>query len=221
MKTVVFYFDVISPYAYLAFERLPQALQGLSVAVSYRPILFAGLLKHWAHKGPAELEPKRQWTFRQVAWLAHQLGIPLDIPVQHPFNPLALQRLAWACARDSDGPNRWVVEQLFRHVWRGGGDANDAARMAELTRTLTQDLTPIHEPDSTWVKSALRQSTDSALQAGVFGVPTFEWNGKLFWGLDSLDMLRAGLTGDAWFDSAAWDEAGRARPGIVREAAPR
>jgi hypothetical protein len=62
MKRLTFWFDVISPYAYLAFERLPEALAGLPVAISYRPLLFAGLLNQWGQKGPAAIEPKRAWT---------------------------------------------------------------------------------------------------------------------------------------------------------------
>ena len=98
MKALDFWFDPVSPYAYLAFERLPEALAGLSYSVSYRPILFAALLKRWDHKGPAEIEPKRAWTFRQVQWLAHGHGVPLETPARHPFNPIALSRLAWAFA---------------------------------------------------------------------------------------------------------------------------
>ena len=75
MKRIVFHFDVVSPFAYLAFERLPQVLQGCSYEVEYRPVLFAGLLQHWGQKGPAEIEPKRAWTFRHVHWLAQQHGI--------------------------------------------------------------------------------------------------------------------------------------------------
>mgnify|MGYP002865898321 CR=1 FL=1 len=71
MKRLIFAFDVVSPFVYLAFERLPQVLEGCSYEVEYRPLLFAGLLKAHAHKGPAEIEPKRQWTFRHVHWLAH------------------------------------------------------------------------------------------------------------------------------------------------------
>lgn len=70
MKRLTFWFDVNSPYGYLAFERLPWALDGLPVTTSYRPVLFAGLLNHWGQKGPAEIEPKRAWTFRHVACLA-------------------------------------------------------------------------------------------------------------------------------------------------------
>lgn len=66
MKSLVFHFDPISPFAYLAFERLPQVLVGCSYVVEYRPVLLAGLLQHWGQKGPAEVEPKRAWTFRQV-----------------------------------------------------------------------------------------------------------------------------------------------------------
>ena len=70
MKHLTFWFDVVSPYAYLAFERLPQAMEGLSYSVDYKPVVFGALLKHGGQKGPAEIEPKRQWTFRQVHWLA-------------------------------------------------------------------------------------------------------------------------------------------------------
>src|SRR5205085_5041919 len=98
MKHLTFYFDPISPFAYLAFEQLPQALDGLSVSVDYQPVLFAAMLGHWGQKGPAEIEPKRAWTFRHVAWLAHSAGIALQSPARHPFNPLPLLRLAVACA---------------------------------------------------------------------------------------------------------------------------
>ena len=133
MKALGFWFDPVSPYAYLAFERLPEALAGLSYTVSYRPILFAALLKHWGHKGPAEIEPKRAWTFRQVQWLAHRQGIPLDTPARHPFNPIALSRLAWATAPEGATPNRYACATILAHVWRGGGaDAEEPSRLAAL-----------------------------------------------------------------------------------------
>jgi 2-hydroxychromene-2-carboxylate isomerase len=213
MKTITFWFDPISPYAYLAFEHLPQALQGFSVVVDYRPVLFAGLLQHWGHKGPAEIEPKRAWTFRQVAWAAHEAGITLHTPEQHPFNPLALLRLAQACAPAGGTPNRRVVEMVLHHVWRGhGADASDADRMTELT----QRLAPARDPNSTEVKAELRTQTDAALARGLFGVPTIEVDDKLFWGLDSLPMLVSYLRGDAFFAQGQWEAAGQPRPGIAR-----
>ena len=212
MKPLTFWFDPISPYAYLAFEHLPQALEGSSYTVDYRPVLFAGLLGHWGQLGPAEIEPKRAWTFRQVAWRAHQLGIAMDMPAQHPFNPLALLRLGLASAPAAGLPNRRVVELLMRHVWRGGADANDAQRLMALQAAVAPQRDPASEP----VKAELRAHTEVAIERGIFGVPTIELDGRLFWGLDSLPMLRAALQGDAWFDGPAWDEAALAPPGLVR-----
>jgi 2-hydroxychromene-2-carboxylate isomerase len=211
MKTLTFWFDVVSPFAYLAFEHLPQALEGCTYAVDYRPVLFAGLLKHWGQKGPAEIAPKRAWTFRHVHWLAHRHGIALDVPAQHPFNPLALLRLAVACTPAGSTPSRYVVETLFRHVWRGGGDANDADRLAALTATLA----PPQAPASDAVKAALREHTDEAIARGVFGVPTIEVDGRFFWGFDALPMVAAALHDDPWFD-AQWEAAARPVPGVER-----
>ena len=212
MKQLDFYFDPISPYAYLAFERLPQVLQGISYSVSYRPLLFAGLLKHWGQKGPAEIEPKRAWTFRQVAWYAHQHGIEIQTPAQHPFNPLALLRLLLACAPEGGTPNRRVCEAVLRHVWQGGADANDPTRLASLAQALSPRIDPADES----IKQALRDATAGALSLGIFGVPTLQAEGRLFWGVDALPMLSACLRDDPWFDGPAWQRAGAPQPGVVR-----
>ena len=213
MTHIDFYFDPISPYAYLAFERLPEALQGLSYSVSYRPVLFAGMLAEHGQKGPAEIEPKRAWTFRQVHWLAHQHGIPLRTPAEHPFNPLALLRLALACAPSNGTPNRLVCEQVLRHVWRGdGNDANDSDRLAELTTRLA----PSRSAADADVKQALKDATERAISLGVFGVPSLVVNGRVFWGLDALPMLRDCMSGGAWFDTPSWADAGIAPPGVRR-----
>ena len=207
MKRIVFHFDPISPYAYLAFHRLPQVLEGCSYEVEYRPVLFAALLKAHAHKGPAEIEPKRAWTFRHVHWLAHEHGIAIDTPAVHPFNPLPLLRLVLAC-----GPNRRVVEATFAHVWLGGADATDPQRLAALRATLA----PARDPDGDEVKAELRTFTEQAIAEGVFGVPTCTLQGRHFWGLDALPMLRGALLGEPWFAGPAWDEAAQPRGGIVR-----
>lgn len=207
MKRLIFWFDPISPFAYLAFERLPQVLEGLSYVVEYRPVLFAALLQHLGTKGPAEIEPKRAWTFRHVHWVAQHHGIPMDTPLQHPFNPLPLLRLAVAC-----GPNRQVVETVFRHVWQGGADAVDPARLADLQAMLA----PALDPAGAEVKQRLREHTDEAIAKGLFGVPTIEVDGRLFWGLDALEMVADALRGGAWFDGPAWDREGAPRAGIRR-----
>lgn len=211
MKEITCYLDFISPFAYLAFDKLPQALIGHSYSVTYKPILFAALLKHHGQLGPAEIKPKRDWTYRQVQWLAHTQGLDLQMPASHPFNPLALLRLAIAC--QSQGlPNRHVCQTIFKHVWSGGAQASDAQRL----QTLTQQLAPRRLPASDEVKAQLKAHTDEAIAMGVFGVPTFMVDDKLFWGLDSLPMLRAYLDGDSWFSGPQWLSASDVPSGVSR-----
>ncbi len=209
MKRIVFHLDPISPFVHLAFMRLPEVLAGTGYVIEYRPVLFGAMLRTLGNKGPAEIEPKRQWTFRHVAWLAAQHGIRMDVPAVHPFNPLPLLRLLVAA-----GANRRHTELVLRHVWEGGADAVDPARVA----ALREALMPARDPDGDDVKAELRAHTEAALAAGAFGVPSFELDGRLFWGLDALPMLRAALVGDPWFDGPGWAEAGAPRPGIVRPA---
>jgi 2-hydroxychromene-2-carboxylate isomerase len=214
MKHIDFYLDFISPYAYLAFEKLPEALMGISYRVTHKPVLFAGLLKHHGQLGPAEIAPKRDWTYRQVQWLAHTHGVELQLPASHPFNPLGLLRLA--VASDARGePNRYVCETLFRHVWRGGGEAADPARLD----ALTEQLATARSAQDPVVKAQLQAHTAEALALGLFGVPSFVVDGKLFWGFDALPMLRDYLLGDAWCQGDMWEAASRVNVGVTRSGA--
>jgi 2-hydroxychromene-2-carboxylate isomerase len=221
MRDITFFYDPISPYAHLAFERLPEALMGHSVQLRYRPVLFAAMLKANGQLGPAEIPAKRDWTYRQVSWLAHHHGVVLAMPAAHPFNPLPLLRLGLATTTD-DAPgetNRYVTEQLLRHVWHGGQDAADPARLTALQARLQDHMAqrgkPWLAPESDAVKQRLRANTDEALALGVFGVPSMVLDGRVFWGQDALPMLRACLDGDTWFD-AQWDATARTPVGVRR-----
>ncbi len=212
MKTVHFYLDFISPYAWLAFHALPQALQGISHRVVHKPVLFGAMLQHHGQLGPAEIPAKRDWTYRQVLWLAREQGCALRLPAAHPFNPLGLLRLAMAC--DADGePNRQVCEQVFRHVWCSGEDAADAGRL----QALAEQLQPVRDPASPEVKQGLQANTQQALEAGLFGVPSFVVDDKVFWGQDALPMLRAFLQGDGWFDGPDWNAVRATSVGVRRQ----
>lgn len=215
MKHITCYLDFVSPYACLAFELLPEALIGLSYSLDYRPVLFGAMLKHHGQLGPADIAPKRDWTYRQVAWLAHSRGIALQMPASHPFSPLPLLRLALACSPEAEpaSPNRFVCETIFRHVWRGGAEALEPARLQALADTLL----PSREVNGDAVKAQLKRNTDEAIALGVFGVPAFVVDGKLFWGLDSLPMLRAYLQGDAWFDGPDWHAGAQIPDGLRRQ----
>lgn len=173
------YFDFISPYAYLQFKRL-QSL-GLIDDCERIPVLFAGVLNHLGQRGPAEIPGKREFTYRQVCWLARRQGVPFRLPAAHPFNPLKLLRLA---LHQSVGSA--VVARLFDFVWREGCVPEDATAFAGLLREF--GIAAAGELERADLKSQLRLNTEQAIAAGVFGVPTLAIGTHLFWGQDATDM---------------------------------
>jgi len=180
MASADWYFDFVSPFAYLQSEQL--ALLGPKVVIRYRPVLFAGLLAAHGQKGPAEIPAKRTFTYRHVLWLARRQGIALKLPPEHPFNPLPLLRLAIACDCDPQ-----AIHRIFRFVWRDGRLPDLPIEWAELTHDLglPDAHARINESD---VKDALRRTTDEAVARGVFGVPTLAIGSELFWGADATQM---------------------------------
>lgn len=183
MRPVVWYFDFVSPFAYLCLRRLRELPADLRL--EYKPVLFAGLLEHWGQKGPAEIAPKRRYTYRWCQWQAERLEIPLRFPAGHPFNPLHHLRLAIAC-----GSTPAAVHRIFEALWTTGAEAADAARFDALCRELGVAPENLARAE---IKDRLRGNTEAAAARGVFGVPTFEIDGELFWGADSLEFLRAYL----------------------------
>ena len=149
MKQITFFLDFISPYSYLAFEHLPQALQGLSYSIEYRPVLFAGLLKQHGQLGPAEIAPKRDWTYRQVLWQAHRHSIPMQMPAQHPFNPLPLLRHGAEAQRDA-------VLAKARQQLAAGRTPEQVLEF--LAHTLTNKL--LHAPSANLRAAAQRGDVD-------------------------------------------------------------
>ncbi|MCC6196309.1 MAG: 2-hydroxychromene-2-carboxylate isomerase [Burkholderiales bacterium] len=193
MATVDWYFDFISPFAYLQSERL--ALLGPKTRLRYRPVLFAGILAANGQKGPAEIPRKRAFTYRYVVWQARQLGIPLKMPHEHPFNPLPLLRLAIACDCAPD-----AVHRIFRFVWRDGRLPDLPIEWAELVHDLRLPDADGRIADAD-VKDALRHNTEEAIGRGVFGVPTLAVGDELFWGVDATAMAAEYLAnGGRWTD---------------------
>lgn len=207
MRQLDWYFDFISPYAYLQFKQLNELRP--HVHIHYKPVLFAGLLKHWGNIGPAEIGPKRRWTYQHVQWLAQRQGLRLTMPQAHPFNPLDLLRLAlhFECQEN-------VIERLFAFVWQDGFTPQNAAAFAALLDELQVDSAQLQH-DS--LKQRLQQHSAEAIQAGVFGVPSAVLEGKVFWGLDSQTMLLAYLQGDPYFNSTAYLQADALPVGIQRQ----
>ena len=210
MKQLDWYFDFISPYSYLQSEILDRI--AAQAQTRMRPVLFAGLLDHWGHVGPAELAPKRLWTFEHCVWLAERHGIAFKPPSMHPFNPLPLLRLSLVL-----GNRRDAVARLFRFVWQEGHTTAEPDAWKALLAELRVDEDALR---SEAVKGALRDNGTAAIAAGVFGVPTAVVDGRAFWGFDSTDMLLDYLDGNPFFHSAAMQGAATLPAGPGRRGAP-
>lgn len=177
------YFDFISPFAHIASHRLAGLFS--HARVRYRPILFAALLNHHGQKGPAEVPAKRIWTYRWCNWLARQHGIPLQMPASHPFNPIPFLRMALARQCEPE-----AVRTIFDALWVQGKDPASPDVIASLTEQLGLTPAQVSAPE---IKQALRQNTDQAIAAGVFGVPTLIIHGELFWGVDAMGFAESFL----------------------------
>jgi 2-hydroxychromene-2-carboxylate isomerase len=183
VRALTLYLDFVSPYSYIAFKRLHELPP--DVALELRPVLFAGLLNHFGQKGPAEIDAKRRWTYRWCTWWAKELGIPFRFPASHPFNPLHHLRLALAA-----GPSRENVGKIFDAIWTTGAQAVDPPAFKVLANELGVDEAELASPA---LKDTLRRNTDEASARGVFGVPTWEADGELFWGADAIGFVNAFL----------------------------
>jgi 2-hydroxychromene-2-carboxylate isomerase len=186
------YFDFISPFAYLQWRRLRRDFPDLQL--NPKPLLFAGLLKHWGQLGPAEIPGKRSHTYRIVLWQARQLGIPLRFPPAHPFNPLAALRLCLAA-----GDRLVATDRIFRHLWEEGRQGDSIDQLAEAARDVgvADPAAAIARPE---VKQALAAHGAEAIALGAFGVPTLNIGGRLFWGNDATAMALQYLADPLAFD---------------------
>lgn len=185
MKVLDFFLDLASPESYLAFEHLPQALQGLSYRVRYLPVCAANL--------PDTQRSGQGSDAADVACLAAQAqawGVPLQMPVDTGFDVRPFVRLAWACARQGT-PSRYVVEAVLHHLWRNGQEASDAARFQALAQQLQAgDASTAANPQA---EAWLAQAAEAARQLGVGHAPAWVLDGQVFHGLQAWPSLRQKL----------------------------
>ncbi len=186
-RAVRWYFDFISPFAYLHWPKVKALMAEYPVVPV--PILFAAVLDTRGQKGPAEIPSKREFTYRHVLWQARQAGLPLRFPPTHPFNPLPTLRLAIA-----SGPSVAAIDAIFDWVWAQGRTADSVDALRPLCVALQIDPELIGH---SLAKATLRDNTERALREGVFGVPTLAIDGhegtELFWGNDAHGFAEASL----------------------------
>jgi 2-hydroxychromene-2-carboxylate isomerase len=192
--TVRCYADPVSPYAWLALRALDR-INAAGAHVTVVPVLFAGLLNAHGNLGPAEVEAKRRYLFRDVMREAARRGLPFAGPPGHPFNPLTALRM---CTAEADPARRRALFVAFTcATWERGNDLMDDDTLVRLAVQAGCDGAALLEAARTAaVKAALAQATAQAAADGVFGVPTFQIDDELFWGADRIDALLWRLQGN-------------------------
>ena len=196
-----FLFDYVSPYSYLASTQIRAVAARHGRDVEAVPVLFAGMLDATGGRGPAEIPAKREYMFRDVVRIARALGVPIEPPATHPFNPLTALRVT-GCV--GDGAARWrLVDALYRATWvlsRRVDQPEVVARAADEAGLDGAKL--VEQAASPEAKTTLRETTAESVRAGAFGVPTILADGELFWGVDSLPYLERFLGGERVTDEA-------------------
>lgn len=198
---IKFYFDYISPYAYFAWRKLPALCEEYDLELEIHPVVFGKLLDHWGQLGPAEIPPKSRWLQSYCMRYAAQHGFEYNPPMYHPYNPLPSLRLSLSavCGEQQSA----IVSAIFEAGWSNGADLGDPAALLDLLKStginagelLKRTVDPA-------IKDLLRQETESAIEAGVFGVPTMIIDDQLFWGNDQFEHMRLYLEGEDPLDPA-------------------
>ena len=211
-----FYFDYISTNAYLAWIELPKLAEKHGFTIEPVPVLFAGLLNAHGQMGPAEIPAKALWMGKNNLRKATLLGIPLNPPTFHPFNPLLALRVSSLPLETTT--RTALISALFDAVWVRGlhvSEPNVVERIGdEIGQSGRALLAAAQRPEC---KSALRQQTDDAIARGVFGVPSMEVGGEVFWGYDDFPYLELHLAGKDALMARDWQKwMGPSRPSAVR-----
>ncbi len=201
----IFYYDIVSPFAYLYIKQRQRLEQRLDIQPV--PVLLGGLLRAADNKGPGEVAAKRPHTYQFCVWQAEKLGIPFRFPEHHPFMTVAPQRLllqekaGWA-----------MVERAFDYVWLEGKDPNLSWSEFCTYIGLTADTV---KPEDLTVKAGLVSNTTQAKAAGAFGVPALIVNQHCFWGVDTIDWVLDYLDRPGMFKEDSYAYAGSIPNGLL------
>jgi 2-hydroxychromene-2-carboxylate isomerase len=190
---VTFYFDPVSPYAWLAGKALGR-IEAAGAQVVVQPVLFAALLNAHGNTGPAEVPAKRAYLFRDVMREAARAGLPFRGPPGHPFNPLQALRMCLALTRQDE--RRRFALAVMSACWEQGEDVSDGAVLLKIAAACGLSGSALQAAlQQPAIKMQLAADTERAIGDGVFGVPTFRYGDELFWGADRIDPLHARLQG--------------------------
>ena len=191
--TVTFWFDVHSPWSYLASVLIGPLARRRSARIEWRPIHLANLMDRIGGLRPLEQTPARVAWYRQdIADRMAQHGLPYD---PHPDYPLRPSRALRCCVHAAEhGRADAFVRAVMRGYWVEKKDISDLAVLQAMANEVGLGPRPVADivGDGT-IKAAVARNTDDAIARGIFGVPSFLFDGKLFFGSDRMDLLDLAL----------------------------
>lgn len=197
---IEFYFDLISPYGYLASTQIETLAAEYGREVDWRPVLLGiTVMKVMGLKPLPETPLKKDYVARDIPRMAALLGVPLVLHGLRGHNSLAASRVfLWLKAADPALAKRFA-QRIFARLWIRGLDITPAAAVADEAAALGVDReAALAAAGSAEMKEALRSAVDAAIAKGVFGVPTFIVDGEPLWGVDRLWMLERWLRNGNW-----------------------
>ena len=185
-----FFYDLGSPYSYLASTRLAGIEERTGVKARLLPVTLGGLRKSTGHQFPPPQQLK--YMSEDTARWAKQYGVQMQIPRTFPVN--SIRGLRACVAAEQQGTGAEAMHALFRTYWVEGSDISDPAVLEKaLTAAGLDGKALLERTEAQEVKDALRKNTDLALFRGVFGVPTLFVGDRSFWGNDRLHFVEAEL----------------------------
>ena len=190
MASLEFYYDLASPYTYLAATRVEQLGAQAGVAVVWRPFLLGAVFKATGNAPPALVRARGMYMLRDLGRWAVRMDEPFRFPSAFPINSLLAMRCLTA-ASDAERPA--LSLRLMRAYWADDQDLSDRGVLQGLVGA--ERIAAAETPDN---KLKLRACTDEAVRRGAFGSPTFFVGSEMFFGNDRMDFVL-----DAARDAAA------------------
>lgn len=183
MPTIEFFFDVASPYSYLASTQVDAVGARAGVPVRWRPFLLGGVFKATSNQPPASTAARQPWLIRDLHLWAEQYGVPFVFPPFFPINSLAPMRILASLPEDEVPA---VAARLFRAHWAEERNPSDPAELVALVGEAMAAQAGSQE-----AKDRLRQNTEEAVARGAFGAPTLFVGDEMFFGNDRLHFVEA------------------------------
>ena len=194
MKSVEFYFDLGSPYSYLAYYRLLQMAERQEIQIVYKPILLGGVFKATGNRSPIEIPVKGAFSILDMQRWAEYYHIPMQMNPHFPMNTLTLMRILTGVQLLHLEKFEQVLKLLFDAMFGTPQNLNEPAVLAEVLKPSgfsVEDIMSMVQSDV--VKQKLITETEQAIQRGIFGAPTFFVGDEMYWGQDRLHFVEQAL----------------------------